>query len=43
VAYRDLGADWFLRRHDPERHPHRLAHQIGALAFNVTTTLSETA
>jgi hypothetical protein len=36
--YRDLGADWFLRRHDPERHPHRLAHQIEALAFNVTTT-----
>jgi hypothetical protein len=41
VAYRDLGADWFLRRHDPERHPHRLAHQIGSLAFNVTTTVGD--
>jgi transposase len=43
VPYRDLGADWFLRRHDPERHAHRLARQIEALGFNVTITPSEAA
>jgi hypothetical protein len=42
VPYRDLGADWFLRRHDPERPALWLTHQIEALAFNVTITPSET-
>lgn len=36
VPYADLGADWFLRRHDPERHARRLARQIEALGFQVT-------
>jgi hypothetical protein len=43
VPYNDLGADWFLRRHDPERHGHRLARQIEALGFSVTVGPSEAA
>jgi transposase len=34
--YHDLGADYFIRRHDPERHARRLARQIQALGFDVT-------
>jgi transposase len=34
--YRDLGADYFIRRHDPERHARRLARQIQALGYHVT-------
>lgn len=36
VPYEDLGGDWFLRRHDPERHARHLARQIEALGFTVT-------
>lgn len=36
VPYTDLGGDWFLRRHDPERHARHLARQIEALGFQVT-------
>jgi transposase len=36
--YRDLGADYFVRRHDPRRHANRLARQIQALGFDVTIT-----
>lgn len=41
--YSDLGNDWFLRRHDPERHARRLARQIQALGFDVTLTPAEAA
>ena len=34
--YHELGADHFMRRHDPERHARRLARQIQALGFDVT-------
>jgi transposase len=34
--YHELGADYFVRRHDPERHARRLARQIQALGFDVT-------
>lgn len=43
VPYHDLGADWFLRRHDPARHARRLARQIQALGFDVTITQSQAA
>jgi transposase len=33
--YHDLGADWFIRRHSPERHARRLVHQLEALGFEV--------
>jgi transposase len=35
TPYEDLGADWFIRRHSPERHANRLARQIEALGFDV--------
>jgi transposase len=35
TPYEDLGADWFIRRHSPERHARRLVHQIEALGFDV--------
>lgn len=41
--YRELGADYFVRRHDPERHARRLARQIQALGFNVTISPAEAA
>ena len=34
--YHDLGADYFVRRHQPERHARRLARQIQALGYDVT-------
>jgi transposase len=34
--YHDLGADYFARRHDPERHARRLARQIQTLGYQVT-------
>ena len=34
--YADLGADWFDRRSDNERHARRLAHQIERLGYKVT-------
>jgi transposase len=43
VPYTDLGADWFLRRHDPQRHARTLARQIEALGFHVTIEPSEAA
>jgi transposase len=43
VPYQDLGGDWFLRRHDPERHARRLARQIQALGYTVTLTPAEAA
>lgn len=41
--YHDLGADYFVRRHDPERHARRLARQIQALGFDVQLTPAEAA
>jgi transposase len=35
TPYEDLGADWFIRRHSPERHARRLVHQLEALGFDV--------
>lgn len=35
TPYEDLGADWFIRRHSPERHARKLVHQIEALGFDV--------
>ncbi len=32
----DLGADWFDRRSDNERHARQLAHQIERLGHKVT-------
>ncbi|MGH2528755.1 MAG: hypothetical protein ACRDH0_05395 [Actinomycetota bacterium] len=34
--YTDLGADYFVHRHDPERHANRLARQLRALGYDVT-------
>jgi transposase len=39
VPYTDLGADWFLRRHDPRRHARTLARQIEALGFTSRSSL----
>lgn len=36
VPYQDLGADYFLRRHDPERHAARLVRQLQAIGYRVT-------
>jgi transposase len=41
--YSDLGNDWFVRRHDPERQARRLARQIQTLGFDVTLTPAEAA
>jgi transposase len=35
TPYEDLGADWSIRRHSPERHARRLVHQLEALGFDV--------
>jgi transposase len=43
VPYHDLGADWYLRRHDPQRHARRLARQIRALGYDVTITPAQAA
>lgn len=33
--YSDLGADYFLHRHDPKRHANKLVRQLQALGFEV--------
>src|SRR6266542_4432718 len=35
VPYEDLGADYFLHRHDPERHANKLVRQLRALGYEV--------
>jgi hypothetical protein len=37
-TYRELGADYFIRRHDPQRQARRLAHQLEQLGYRVTVT-----
>lgn len=32
----DLGADYFLRRHDPKRHAAKLVRQLQAIGYRVT-------
>jgi hypothetical protein len=34
--YAELGADYFIRRTDPEAHARRLAREIEKLGFQVT-------
>jgi transposase len=41
--YEELGADYFLRRNDPERHARKLKRQIEALGYDVTLTPVEAA
>ncbi len=36
VPYKDLGADWFVKRR-PEAHARRLANQIEAFGYRVTS------
>ncbi len=38
VPYQDLGADWFVRRHSPERHARKLVGQLAALGYEVALT-----
>jgi Holliday junction resolvasome RuvABC DNA-binding subunit len=35
-AATDLGADYFLRRHDPSRHAAKLVRQLQAIGYSVT-------
>ena len=35
-SYQDLGADYFERRHDPQRQTRRLIHQLEQLGYHVT-------
>ncbi len=35
--YADLGADYFVHRHNPERHANRLVRQLRALGYDVTS------
>jgi transposase len=37
-TYQDLGADWFTRRHDPERETRRLVARLEALGHTVSLT-----
>jgi hypothetical protein len=37
-AYRELGADYFTRRHDPQRQARRLTQQLQQLGYTVTLT-----
>jgi transposase len=41
--YADLGADYFLRRHNPERQANRLIRQLKALGYEVTAVSAPTA
>jgi len=41
--YADLGADYFLRRHNPERQAGRLIRQLKALGYEVTAVSTPTA
>ncbi len=34
--YTDLGADYFVHRHDPRRHANKLVRQLRALGYDVT-------
>ena len=36
TAYRDLGADYFTRRDNPEARKRRLLHELEALGHKVT-------
>jgi transposase len=36
VPYEDLGADYFVRRHDPKRHAAKLVRQLQAIGYRVT-------
>ncbi len=36
--YRELGADYFTRRHDPQRQARRLTRQLEQLGYTVTVT-----
>ena len=36
VPYQDLGADYFLRRHDPKRHAAKLVRQLQNIGYRVT-------
>lgn len=33
--YHDLGADWFIRRHNPDKHARKLVQQLNKLGFEV--------
>ncbi|HZD05020.1 MAG TPA: IS110 family transposase [Longimicrobiales bacterium] len=35
VPYEELGADYFLRRHDPQPHANKLVRQLKALGYDV--------
>jgi hypothetical protein len=35
VPFKDLGADYFLRRHDPKRHAAKLVRQLQAIGYEV--------
>ena len=35
-CYQDLGDDYFVRRHDPQRQTRRLVHQLEQLGYTVT-------
>lgn len=35
LPYEDLGADYFLRRHDPKRHAAKLVRQLQAIGYEV--------
>jgi hypothetical protein len=35
VDYADLGADYYIRRHDPEPHANKLVRQLRALGYKV--------
>jgi transposase len=41
--YQDLGADYLLRRNDPEHQARRLIKQLQRLGYAVTATPSEPA
>ena len=36
VPHQDLGDDWFIRRHSPERHVRKLVNQLAGLGYEVT-------
>ena len=36
--YHDLGADYFTRRRDPNRHAQRLISQLDALGYDAVIT-----
>jgi len=41
--YNDLGDDWFVRRHSPERHARRLLAQLKKLGYDVELPEAEVA